>query len=106
MAQVKRIACTNNAGFVMNFSIRWKSDDNNWNTTSWNSGSYPINQTRISPDLRKIGVPVQARVITPYVYAILGKNNMGTPAVEYQPNDRTGTYIVEGTTDDYSVKLL
>jgi hypothetical protein len=107
MSQVQKIACVNNAGFVMNFSIRWQDINGNWNITSWNSGNYPINETRTSPDLKKIGVnPITAVLVTPYVKALLGKHNCGSPFLEYQPNGVIGIYQVKGTTLHYSVELI
>ena len=107
MTQVQRITCINNAGFVMNFSIRWQDIYKNWNITQWNSGNYPINETRTSPDLETIGVnPIYVVAVTPYVQAIAGNHKSGSPSVEYQPNDRTATYQVKGTTLDYSVGLI
>ena len=107
MTQVQRITCINNAGFVMNFSIRWQDINENWNITQWNSGNYPINETRTSPDLETIGVnPIYVVAVTPYVQAIAGNHKSGSPSVEYQPNDRTATYQVKGTTLDYSVGLI
>jgi len=44
--------------------------------------------------------------VTPYVQAIAGNHQSGSPSVEYQPNDRTATYQVKGTTLDYSVRLI
>ncbi|MEB3882373.1 hypothetical protein [Lyngbya sp. CCY1209] len=89
MNQVQKICCVNNAGLIIHFSIRWQDSYGNWNNTSWNSGNYLINQTRTSPDLMAIGVPVQAIAITPYVHAVFGKKKMGIPSVEYQPSRNT-----------------
>jgi hypothetical protein len=105
MQNVQKIACANAAGFVMNFSIRWLDASGNWFTTHWNSGNYPIDQTRTSPDLASIGVPPDALAVSPYVHAILGKSGEGTPYVAYAANGNVGTYTVSGTTLDYSVKL-
>jgi len=106
MLQVQKVSCTNNAGFVMNFSIRWLDGDGNWNTSSWNSGNYPIDQTRTSPDLASIGIPDSALGVTPYVHAILGDHNSGSPLVGYEANGQTAVYEVKGTTLDFSVKLI
>lgn len=107
ITQVQKIACINNAGFVMNFSILWQDIHGNWNITSWNSGNYPINKTRTSPDLKEIGIdPITAVLVTPYVEAVLGKQESGSPCLEYQPNGLTGIYQVKGTTLNYSVKLV
>jgi hypothetical protein len=107
MIQVQKIACINNSGFVMNFSIRWQDTHGNWNITSWNSGNYLINETRTSPDLKEIGVnPITAVLVTPYVEAVLGKHESGSPCLEYQPNGVIGTYQVKGTTLNYNVELI
>jgi hypothetical protein len=107
MNQVQKIACVNNAGFVMSFAIQWQDIHGSWNITKWNSGNYPINETRTSPDLQQIGVnPTTAVLVTPYVVAELGKDNTGSPCLEYQPNGVIGTYQVKGTTFDYSVELI
>lgn len=106
MQQVQKIACVNNGGFVMNFSIRWLDSNGQWQTSEWNSGNYPINQTRTSPDLASIGVPADALAITPYVHAILGNHNIGEPLVNYAANGQTAAYNVHGTTLNYSVDLI
>lgn len=106
MQQVQKIACVNNGLFVMNFSIRWLDPSGQWQTSEWNSGNYPINQTRTSPDLANIGVPADALAITPYVHAILGNNNSGQPLVGYVANGQTAIYNVHGVTLNYSVDLM
>lgn len=106
MRQVEKIACTNNAGFVMNFSVQYLTSEGKWETTAWNSGNYPIDQTRTSPDLSSIGVPSDALAVTPYVHAILGTHNQGSPLVNYANNGQVGAYEVRGTTLDYSVTLI
>ncbi|HEY0735745.1 MAG TPA: hypothetical protein VGD69_12615 [Herpetosiphonaceae bacterium] len=106
MLQIAKIACTNNAAFVMNFSIRWLDHDGIWHISEWNSGNYAINQTRTSPDLISIYVPSYARAITPYVHAILGKHGAGAPFVSYSANNQVAVYEVKGTTLDFSVNLI
>lgn len=105
MRKVEKIACSNAAGFVMNFSIRWLDSDGSWKTSHWNSGNYPIDQTKTSPTLSSIGVPSDALAVTPYVHAILGVHNQGEPLVQAEDNGQVATYNVTGTTLDYSVKL-
>ncbi len=104
--QVQKIACVNNAGFVMNFQIQYLDADGAQHLTDWNSGNYPINQTGTSPDLESIGVPANALAVTPYVNAILGKSNTGNPEVTYAANGQTATYTVTGTTLIFSVTLI
>jgi hypothetical protein len=106
MTSVQYIACTNNAGFDMNFSVQYLDSSGNWNTTEWNSGTYPIDQTRTSPDLGSIGVPSSALAVTPYVHAILGDHGQGSPFVSYSANGQTGTYEVKGATLNFSVDLI
>jgi len=106
MTNVEKISCTNNAGFVMNFSIQWLGADGVWTTAEWNSGNYPINQTRTSPDLASIGVPKDALAVSPYVHAILGNHESGKPYVNYANNGQVGSYEVKGTTLNYSVALI
>ena len=60
MKKVQKISCVNNAAFSMNFSIRWLDEEGRWNTSEWNSGNYPINKSRTSPDLSSIGIPDDA----------------------------------------------
>src|SRR5262249_14837915 len=105
MIQVQYISCVNDAGFVMNFSIRYLDQDGNWHTASWNSGNYPIDQSKTSPDLATIGVPSDAIAVAPYVHAILGQSELGSPYVQYAANGQTATYEVKGTVDSFSVQL-
>ena len=105
MRKVDKIACSNAAGFVMNFSIRWLDSNGDWKTSEWNSGNYPIDQTRTSSSLTSIGVPEDALAVTPYVAAILGVHNEGKPYVGVEEGDQVATYNVTGTTLSYSVKL-
>lgn len=106
MRQVQKVACVNNAGFVMNFSIQWLDDEGHWHTSKWNSGNYPIDQHRVSPDLRSIGVPDDAVGMTPYVHAIWGTHEQGTPLVQYAAENQVATYAVTGTTLIFSVKVI
>ncbi len=100
---VEKISCFNDAAFVMNFSIQWLDSDGNWQTTSWNSGNYPIGETRTSPSLSSIGVPEDALAVTPYVHAILGDHERGSPLVKATSNGGVAAYEVKGTTLDFSV---
>ncbi|WP_018311679.1 hypothetical protein [Cupriavidus sp. UYPR2.512] len=67
MRKVEKITVDNESGFVLNFSVQWLSSDGKWNTTEWNSGNYPVAQSRTTPPLDKIGVPADAVAVTPYV---------------------------------------
>ena len=105
MKKALNIACVNNAAFVMNFSIQWLNDDTGlWETCGWNSGNYPIDQYRKSPDLASIGVPDDA-VVRPVVHAMAGLSHEGSPFVRCAGGADTVTYIVAGTTLNFSVKV-
>ncbi len=56
----------------MSFSIQWLDSNGELHTTEWNSGNYPIDQSRTSPELGSIGVPSNAIAVTPYVHAYWG----------------------------------
>lgn len=103
MLLVQNISCTNNAAFVMNFSIRWLDSDGNWHVTGWNSGNYPVGSTHTSPDLASIGVPTYAVAVTPYVHAILGGHEDGNTTVNYSADGATAKYNVRGVTVSFSV---
>ncbi|MGF9563843.1 hypothetical protein AAIH70_10045 [Neorhizobium sp. BT27B] len=106
MAQpITKIYVVNNAGFVLNFEIRWSDGKGHWFTVDWNSGNYPINQTRETPDLGTLGVPNNAPVNVK-VHAVAGKENDGDESVTYVAGSTgTATYTVAGTTLHYSVHL-
>jgi hypothetical protein len=106
MLRVQKIACINNAGFVMNFSIRWLDQNGAWHDADWNSGDYPINQTRVSPDLGSIGVPDNALFVEPFVQPVLSLPKEGHPLVGYEKNGQTAVYEVRGTIFDYDVVLV
>ena len=106
MRAVENVACSNMAGFVMNFSIRWLDGSGKWNTSEWNSGNYPIDQSRTCNLRKDAKIPDDAVAVAPYVHAILGKHEEGNPLVSSASNGQTATYEVKGTTLDYSVKLL
>lgn len=106
MPAVQYIACTNNAGFRMDFQIQFTMDGQHWATLDWNSGKYDIDQTRTSPDLSSIGVPTNAAGVRPVVHAEAGKTESGSPPVTYSANGQTATYEVRGVTQHYSVNLI
>jgi hypothetical protein len=98
MPAVQKIACVNDAAFVMSFVVDIAGK---FKTAS--SGNYPIDQTR-TIDLG--GDPITAGVqIWPVVSAVLGKTESGAP-VTYAENGQTATYEVKGTTQNYSVNLI
>ncbi|MBB6346382.1 hypothetical protein ACWGH8_13595 [Nonomuraea muscovyensis] len=95
----------NNAGFVMHFDLEYL-DPNTGKFTECgpDSGNFPINQTGVV-DLESSSVPVGASA-RPLVHADGGVNNPGDTLVQYAQNGQTATYEVQGTTLDYSVKLI
>ena len=106
MRTVERIGCVNHGIFIANFTIQWLDAQGKWNTTNWNSGDYNNGQYRASPTLTSIRVPTDALAVTPYVHAVLGTSNRGTPLVQCANNGRLAAYEVTGTTLDFSVNPL
>jgi hypothetical protein len=100
MQQVSTITVNNMGGYVFNFSVQWLDPaDGKWHTSNWNSGNYPIDQSRTSPELGSIGVPASALAVTPYGHAILGTSGQGHAFVTYSPgSSNAGTYNATGTT--------
>lgn len=106
MQQVSKITVVNEGGYVLNFSVQWLTSDGEWETSEWNSGNYPIDQSRTSPELGSIGVPADALAVTAYVHAILGDHAQGHAFVGYEPgSNNVGTYEATGTTLNVDVKL-
>jgi hypothetical protein len=101
--EVQKIACVNNAGFVMNFQVAYLDEDGNTQVTD-NSGNYPIDQTR-TIDLAGAGIE-EGSFMWPHVHAVLGITKDGEPKVKYAKNGHVGTYEVKGTTLIYSVNLI
>ena len=97
---VSKISVVNDGGYVFSFQVQWLSgDDGLWHTASWNSGQYPIDQTRTTPPLSQIGVPDDALAVTPYGSAVLGTSGQGHGFVRYQPSSsNVATYRATGTT--------
>jgi hypothetical protein len=99
MPDVQKIACTNNAGFVMSFyveiggKLRTDSTDH-----------YPIDQTE-TIDLGELPIGPGTE-IWPVVSAVLGKTESGSPDVTFAENGQVATYEVKGTTLDFSVDLI
>jgi hypothetical protein len=102
MLSVRKIACANAAGFVMNFDIKYLDNNGQWQAVG-NSGNYPIDQTHIL-DAAALGVPVGA-IMNAGVHAIAGVSHDGDTLVTFSPNGQTATYNVQGTTLIYSVHL-
>lgn len=97
---VSKISVVNNGGYVFSFQVQWLSgDDGTWHTADWNSGQYPINQTRTTPPLSQIGVPADALAVTPYGSAVLGTSGQGHGFVRFTPSSsNVATYRATGTT--------
>jgi hypothetical protein len=99
MPEVQKIACVNDAGFVMSFyvemagGLRTESTDN-----------YPIDQSK-TIDLGSFPI-TQGTEIWPVVHAVLGKTESGSPHVNFAENGQTATYEVKGATLDFSVDLI
>lgn len=106
MRQVERIGCLNNGIFVMNFSIQWFNSKGSWHTSAWNSGNFDNGLYKVSPPLSSIGVPADAIGVAPYVSAVLGTSNRGTPLVQSANNGRLAAYEVTGTTLGFTVQPL
>jgi hypothetical protein len=107
MYQCSKIAVNNLGGYVMSFSIQWLDSNGELHTTEWNSGNYPIDQSRTSPELGSIGVPSNAIAVTPYVHAYWGNSADGTPYVQYVPGSpNVATYNATGTTLNVHVNLV
>ncbi|MFC3988254.1 hypothetical protein [Actinoplanes siamensis] len=106
---VSKISVVNNGGYVFSFQVQWLSgDDGNWHTADWNSGNYPIDQTRTSPPLSEIGVPSDALAVTPYGSAVLGTSGQGHGFVQFDPSSsNVATYSATGTTFvGFDIKLI
>ena len=106
MRQVNKIGCLNNGIFKMNFSIQWFDSKGIWHTSDWNSGNFDNGLYKVSPPLSSIGIPADAIGVAPYVSAVLGASNRGTPLVQPASNGRLAAYEVTGTTLDFRVLPL
>lgn len=98
MRQVQKIACINNAGFVMWFEALCE------NRASRGSGNFPINQARVI-DLGATPFKTGDGV-WPRVHAILGQTQSAAEKVVFAMNGQTAVYEVSGTTQHYSIKLV
>jgi hypothetical protein len=92
------ITVKNMGGYDFNFSVQWLDPgDGTWHTTDWNSGNYPIAQSRTSPELGSIGVPTDALAVTPYGHAVFGTSAQGHACVLYTPDAAPASYNATGT---------
>jgi hypothetical protein len=98
VVEVQKIACVNDAGFVMSFAAVCAGGSTN------SSGNYPIDQTRVI-DLGES--PFRTGIeFWPEVHAVLGKTQSASEHVVFAMNGQTATYEVKGTTLNYSIKLI
>jgi hypothetical protein len=95
MIEAQRIACVNNAAFVMSFNAVSAGGSSN------SSGDYPIDQTRVI-DLGETPFRTGTE-FWPEVHAVLGKTQSASTHIIFQMNGQTATYDVKGTTLDYSI---
>ncbi len=98
MRTVQKITVNNKGGYVFNFSVEWLGSDGKWHRSAWNSGDYPVAQSRTTPALETIGVPADALAVTPYGHALAGSYGQGTPFVSFAANGQIATYDAVGTT--------
>jgi hypothetical protein len=98
MVEVQKIACVNNAGFVMWFQAVTAGG------TSDPTDNYPIDQTRV---IDLASTPFREGLeFWPEVHAILGKTQSAAEHVVFKLNGQTATYEVRGTTFNYSIGLI
>jgi hypothetical protein len=106
MLEVERIACSNEAGFVMNFWITWIDNGGTVRWTNNNSGDFPVGQTRVF-DLGQGNPSIPEGVeVWPAVRAILGIQSEGNVHLRYKKNGQTATFRVQGTTLSFSVSKV
>jgi hypothetical protein len=98
MIAAQKVACTNQAAFVMSFVAK------SGVASSASSGNFPIDQTRVI-DLAGAGI-AEGDVIAPEVHAVLGKTVTSADRFVYEKNGQTVTYRVSGTTFDYGVHAI
>jgi hypothetical protein len=98
MLQVQKIACNNDAGFVMSFKAVCADG------SSESTGDYPVDKSA-TIDLGQTPFKTGSE-FWPEVHAVLGKTKTGDPHVIFEMNGQTATYEVKGTTLHYSVKLI
>ncbi|HSC67947.1 MAG TPA: hypothetical protein VLC79_09665 [Cellvibrio sp.] len=107
MRAVEKITVNNKGAYVFNFSVQWLTTSGKWETSNWNSGNYPVAQSRTTPSLSEIGVPADALAVTVYGHAVAGTSGQGTPFVAYAKNGQIATYDATGTTFiGFEIKLI
>ena len=98
MIEAQKIACSNDAAFVMSFVAQTNG------ASSLSSGDYPIDQTRVI-DLATTTFR-EGLEFWPVVKAVLGKTQAADEHIVYKNNGQTATYQVTGTTFNYEIKLV
>ncbi|MBP0596196.1 hypothetical protein J8I87_42720 [Paraburkholderia sp. LEh10] len=106
MRPVQKITVNNKDGYVFNFSVQWLGSDGKWHTTEWNSGNYPMAQSRTTPPLETIGVPSDALAVTPYGHVVLGPSVQGSPCVAFASNNQIATYDAVWTPLGFAINLI
>ena len=98
MLEVQKIACANDAGFVMSFVAACADG------SSLSTDTYPIDQTRVI-DLASTSFKLGTE-FWPRVNAVLGSTQDAQTHVIFAMNGQTATYDVKGLTLDYSITLI
>ncbi len=107
MRQVQKITVVNKGAYVFNFSVQWIDSNGVTHTSDWNSGNYPVAQSRTTPSLDELGVPADALAVTPYGHAVAGTSGQGKPFVSFASNGQIATYEASGTTYiGFSIDLI
>jgi hypothetical protein len=96
--EVQKIACINNAGFVMSFAAQTNG------AASISTENYPINQVRV---IDLADTPFREGLeFWPLVDAVLGQTKAAAEHVTFRLNGETATYQVTGTTLNYDITLV
>jgi len=96
--EAQKIACINNAAFVMSFVAQTNG------AHSFSTDNYPINQTRVI-DLANTAFR-EGLEFWPVVDAVLGRTEAAGEHIVFKLNGQTATYTVAGTTQNYDIKLV
>jgi hypothetical protein len=96
--EVQKIACLNDAAFVMSFQAAWNSG------ISESTDNYPVLQSQ-TIDLAATSFP-EGIEVWPVVSAVLGKTQEANTPVTFKLNEKTAVYNVTGTTQDYSITFV
>jgi len=97
MVQAQKIACVNDAAFVMSFEAVCPDG------RSDSTGNYSISLTR-EIDLAQLPFK-EGTEFWPEVHAVLGKTESAPDHVVFARNGQTATYLVRGITLGYSISL-